>query len=179
MQACIFVRNTNSLWASLPYAHQPYGVYAERGNRIPLFHRNIAQCDGVFVMVTQFIEPHPGIDFVDDGSSRPQCFHASPSVLWTFFLVLSAARNRDVFSGAHFLQEASDRCCSPRDVPLRRRATCIHPFSSRASERGVSVVWHQVTCYGTTDVVSSRQPSARQRAICVIFQAPASSLSVS
>src|SRR6266568_3966631 len=66
-----------------------------------------------------------------------------------------------------------------RDVPLRRRATCIHPFSSRTSERGVSVVWCQVTCYGTTDVVSSRQPSARQRAICAIFQAPASSLSVS
>src|SRR6266699_5698627 len=107
MQACIFVRNTNTLWASLPNAHQPYSVYAERGNRIPLFHRNIAQRDGVFVMVTQFIEPYPGIDLVDDRSSRPQCFHASPSVLWTFILVLSAAQKRDVFSRPHFLQEAS------------------------------------------------------------------------
>src|SRR2546421_7053435 len=29
-------------------------------------------------MVAQCIEPYPGIDLVNDGSSRPQCFHTSP-----------------------------------------------------------------------------------------------------
>src|SRR3989440_7773901 len=42
LQAYVFVRNTNSLWASLPDPHQPYGIHTERGKRIPLFRWNSA-----------------------------------------------------------------------------------------------------------------------------------------
>ncbi len=59
------------------------------------------------------------------------------------------------------------------------------PFSMRVfdSRTMYSVVWHHLslepsTCYGTMEVVSGRHPSARQRAICAIFQAPFSTCSV-
>src|SRR6266566_3479004 len=74
LQTYVFVCYAYSRRTSLPYAHQPYSIDSQCGNRIPLCWRNCTECDCAFVLAAQIIEPHPGIDFVNDWSCWPCCF---------------------------------------------------------------------------------------------------------
>src|SRR6266487_2134278 len=74
LQTYVFVCYAYSRWTSLPYAHQPYSIHSQCGNRIPLSRQNCAECDCAFVLPAQISEPYPGIDFVYDGSCWPFCF---------------------------------------------------------------------------------------------------------
>src|SRR5436305_7474752 len=75
LQTCVFVGYAYSRRTSLPNAHEPYSINSQCGKRIPLFRRNGAESNCVFVLPAQIIEPHPGIDFVYDWSCWPRCFH--------------------------------------------------------------------------------------------------------
>ena len=62
--------------APLPDAHEPHGVEAKGGNRIPLLGRHRGEIHRPLVFLAEFTQPDPGVDLVDDGMFGPG-FHVT------------------------------------------------------------------------------------------------------
>ena len=66
-QALVLERDRDPRRAALPDAHQPDGVEPELPDRVPLARRNAREIDRGSVAAAQLVEPHPGVDLVDEG----------------------------------------------------------------------------------------------------------------
>ena len=62
-----FARDFAALRAALPDAHQPDHVETIGGDALQLGLRHVSQGNKSPGLAAQFLEPGPGVDFVDDG----------------------------------------------------------------------------------------------------------------
>jgi hypothetical protein len=56
--------------SALPHAHQPHRIDAKIRKRIPLLRGDRRQVQSLPVTQTQFIEPYPGGNLVNEGSLK-------------------------------------------------------------------------------------------------------------
>ena len=57
--------------AALPDAHEPHGIEAAGGDRVPLLLRHRGRDRRPLVFPAQITQPDPGVDLVDDGMLGP------------------------------------------------------------------------------------------------------------
>ena len=88
--------DVNPCRAPLPDAHEPDGVEALRGDRIPLLFRDCGEIHASLVPAAQIIEPRPCVHLIDDGMPGPRSHVVSTAALGTgrrFALVRAPSAN--------------------------------------------------------------------------------------
>ena len=122
--------DANPHGAPFPNTHEPDGVEALIGDRIPLLVRDRGEIQAPPVLAAQIVQPHPRVHFVDDGMLGPGLH---------FF----------VFSGVHrFLLSPQPVTSTTKSALVRRAARLPGLSNSRAM---ASAIFHDTSVSGSIE----------------------------
>ena len=137
------VRDRDAGGASLPHAHEPHGVEAERRDRVPFRGRAPMRASAVLPgFAAQLVEPDPRVDLVDRRVLRPRAHDAPPQParaggmrirVLPAFEQLSAARARRTSGSAARRARSSRSGGSRRGRRRCRRGSTRRTACGRAS----------------------------------------------